>query len=214
MSLQSLGLVSLSFSTIVYSVWLLPQIGYNARRHSVEGLSFLWHALLVFGACFDAIYGVGTQLPWLYRLVTILTLMALAVQHWQWVVHGCCDRLRLPIMAVTASAIILLVIASCHAYLPFSRGLYDVVGLLSNLSFLLYPLPQIIKQYHERSTAGLSVLFVLVTLVLNISDGFSAIALGWDWPSLLGPPLLILCQLILLMQVYRYRSVLPCEAVA
>ena len=214
MSLQSLGLVSLSFSTIIYCVWLLPQIGYNAKRQSMEGLSFSWHALLVFGACFDAIYGVGTQLPWLYRLVTMLTLTALAVQQWQWVVYGCCDRLRIPIMTVTASAIILLVIATCHACLPFSRGVYDIAGLLSNLSFLLYPLPQIIKQYHERSTAGLSVLFVCLSLVLNICDGFSAVALDWDWPSLLGPPLLILCQIILLVQVHRYRAVLGCEVPA
>jgi uncharacterized protein with PQ loop repeat len=67
-------------------------------------------------------------------------------------------------------------------------------------------LPQIIKNYVNKSTMGLSHYFVFIAIFLNMCDSTSAWALGWDYPSKIGPAVALIGNLILLRQIFYYEK--------
>lgn len=211
LSISELGFITLSCSSCLYMVWLLPQIIYNAQRRSISGISFGWHALLLLGSCFDLLYGLGMHMPWLYVLVTLASLTALCIQHLQWwyykVRSDLCSLFGLWQFWLLTISVISIITVSLLAKLDWLEcpvSLYDLAGLMANISFVLYVLPQISKQYIDKQAEGISVWFVGLTMLLNTFDIFSAYALHWAWPSLVGPPFAFCCNLVLLYQLRLY----------
>ncbi len=207
MTLPSFGSYTLTISTALYTVWLLPQILYNFRHHNITETSFLMHAFIMMGCAFDLNYGLGAHLPIQYLWVSCLNLTLLIIQHYQWFSHSKTTTLTIYWLLLSFLVISLITYSalSHHYNSTTPKNVILAFGWLANGSFLLYPVPQIIKQYHNHSATGISVTFIFLSLILNLLDLFSAYALAWPKPSYIGPFILINCQLILLYQHYFYH---------
>src|SRR3989338_11149191 len=83
-----IGEITLSLSTLIYFFWFLPQIYLNFKRKNTDGLSLWMHGLLLLGYSADLLYGFGRHMQWQYRLVTIVGLICLFVQHIQFGKYG------------------------------------------------------------------------------------------------------------------------------
>jgi uncharacterized protein with PQ loop repeat len=206
MTSHSLGEITLSFSTFIYIIWLLPQLKLNFKRKSTKGLSFWMHSLLFLGYSADLAYGFGLSMEWQYRMVTIVGLLSLSIQHWQFGYYELGKSLDKFQYYVASIALFSFLVFSIHT-LGFTRNLrefYNFFGMVSNVAFLIYLVPQIVTNYLNQSTEGLSLWFVIFTGFLDVCDLISACTLQWSWPSLLGPSVGFLFQAVLLFQIYYY----------
>lgn len=208
MTLHTLGEISLTFSTIIYILWLFPQLQLNFQRKSTQGLSFWLHTLLFIGYGTDLIYGFGFHMEWQYRLVTIVGLLCLLVQHVQFGYYG--DKRSRKQIHYRFMTIVLISFLLFSIYVAFftvhSSAVSNVAGMISNISFFSYVFPQIIKNYYQSSVEGLSFLFVFFTIILGVCDMTSAMALHWSWPSFVGPFLGLSTKMVLLLQIFTYRG--------
>lgn len=208
MNLNLIGHITLNLSTAVYIVWLVPQILLNFKRKNTEGLSMLMHGILCVGYLSDLMYGFGLGMQWQYRAVTLVGLGSLAIQHYQfghYGLHRTTEKrtyLLLNILYLVLFSYTIYAIAIRHQ----NRNFYDAAGLLSNVCWLTYLLPQIIKNYINKSTVGLSSYFVGISIFLTLCDSTSAWTLAWDYPSKIGPVIALTGHLILLTQILRYAK--------
>lgn len=205
--------ISLNTSLFIYLIWLLPQIILNFKRQNTKGLSILMHGILCLGYVSDLVYGFGREMQWQYRTITIVGLISLAVQHYQFFRYGLHNE-KQKIIYVLLSALYILIL--CYAigiiyWGGYSKEFYNFIGMLANACWLSYALPQIIKNYTNQSTEGLSLLFVLFAIFLNVCDATSAWTLNWDYPSKIGPAISFVSNMILIFQVIyygrRYRQI-------
>jgi uncharacterized protein with PQ loop repeat len=201
-----LGHITLNLSLSIYLIWFVPQIILNFKRKNTEGLSMLMFGILCIGYLSDLMYGFGTGMQWQYRTVTIVGLCSLAIQHYQFDRYG----LHRSTEKYTYYALSFLYLAWL-SYAIFaiksgfhSRDFYDFAGMLANMCWFSYMLPQIFKNYFNKSTVGLSIYFVCFAIFLNLCDSTSAWTLGWDYPSKIGPAVTLLGNLTLLFQVIYY----------
>lgn len=205
--MHSLGQLTLTISSTIYLIWFIPQIILNFKRKDTEGLSLLMHAILCFGYLTDLIYGFGLNMQWQYRAVTIAGLCSLAVQHYQFGRYGL-HRLN---QKLTYHALTLLcsIVFSFAIYVinfgQYSQRFYDHIGIFSNACGLAFMLPQIIKNFNNQSTVGLSPYFVMIAIFLNVCDSISAWTLNWDYPSKVAPFISMMGNIILLSQVFYYE---------
>lgn len=189
-------------------MWFIPQIVLNFKRKNTEGLSLFMHGILLLGYLCDLIYGFGCQMQWQYRMVTIVGLISLSIQHYQ-IGHY---HLTLPkekrlYKALTITYPLLFILClSVIAFSHFDKSIFDLLGMCTNVCWLIYGIPQIIKNYNNQSTVGLSTLFVCFSIFLNLCDSTSAWALNWDYPSKIGPLFALTQNFILLFQVIYYAK--------
>jgi len=220
LDLNLLGQVSLDISTGAYLIWFLPQLFLNFKRHSTHGLSLSMHGLLCVGYLCDLVYGFGLGMQWQYRLITGIGLMSLCIQNYQFLKYGILKEgnheksrikniyfifLNLIFLSLIIFALHILIFSkSAHSFYP--RSFYDDLGMVANICWFTYMIPQIIKNYFSKSTLGLSPYFVLIALFLNLCDSTSAWALDWDYPSKIGPMTAFAKNLILIFQVGYYAK--------
>lgn len=207
MNAHTLGEITLSISTAVYFVWFVPQILLNFRRKSTKGLSFWMHGLLLIGYTADLLYGFGRHMQWQYRMVTIVGLFFLFIEHLQFAYYNCKTRSQQWQYGLLTVAVIGLLI---YAVLNFtvthhSTGYYNMAGFISDMCWMTYILPQLIKNYRAKSTEGLSIGFVLISILLSALDITSTFALHWAWPSILSEAITIVKKAILIYQICHYR---------
>jgi uncharacterized protein with PQ loop repeat len=201
-----IGNISLNVSFIGYLLWFLPQISLNFKRKSTEGVSMLMYGILCVAYLCDLMYGFGCHMQWQYRTITIVGLLSLAVQHYQLARYG----LRKPSEKLTylvlniIYAVLLMVSIYVIYFGHFSQNTFDQLGMCTNMCWFVCSVPQIIKNYYNQSTTGLSLLFVCFSVFLNLCDGTSAWALSWDYPSKVGPLLSLIQNSILLYQIKYY----------
>lgn len=206
--MQSIGHITLNLSLNVYLVWFVPQLFLNFKRKDTEGLSMLMHGILCIGYLCDLLYGFGRDMQWQYRLVTMIGLCSLAIQHYQfgrYGLHRVTERYTYVALSVIYIALLTYVI-SVLALGVYGKAFYNHAGMLANACWFSYMLPQIVKNYRNKSTTGLSLGFVLLALSLNLCDNTSAWALGWDYPSKIGPAVTFFGNLLLLSQVIYYAK--------
>lgn len=205
---HTIGEITLSLSTLIYIIWFIPQIWMNYQRKSTAGLSLWMHGLLFLGYSADLLYGFGRHMQWQYRLVTIVGLIFLFLQHLQFAKYGLRTKaLKINYALLSILIIALLVFAIFNfAVTHHSKMYYDRVGYFEDACFWLYAFPQMIKNFQQKSTAGLSMWFVILAVVLSILDLISALTLHWDFPSILNPTVEIFKKSILVAQVYYYRQ--------
>jgi len=207
MTAHTLGEITLSISTIIYFMWFVPQIILNYQRKSTEGFSLWMHGLLLIGYTADLLYGFGQHMEWQYRLVTIVGLCFLLVEHVQIAHYNCrTSAQKWNFAALTTIVIILLIYAVMNfTWLHHGKRYYNVAGFISDLCWMTYVLPQIIKNFRQKSTQGLSIWFVIISLVLSGLDITSTFALHWAWPSILSECVTLVKKSILIFQVWYYR---------
>src|SRR5438445_7099169 len=88
MTAHTVGEITVNISSLIYFVWFVPQIWLNYRRKNTDGLSLWMHGLLLLGYSADLLYGFGRDMQWQYRMVTIVGLFFLFIQHYQFGRYG------------------------------------------------------------------------------------------------------------------------------
>jgi uncharacterized protein with PQ loop repeat len=203
-----IGQISLNTSFFIYVIWLLPQILLNFKRKDTEGLSMLMHGILYLGFLTDLMYGFGREMQWQYRAVTIIGLLSLTVQHYQFFrygLHNAKQKMMFHILSIFCLSLLMYVISTIRSN-HTSQQFYDAAGMISNACWLSYMLPQIIKNHLNRSTVGLSLAFIFLSMFLEVCDFTSAWMLGWDYPSKVGPLVTFIGNLILFFQITYYAK--------
>lgn len=205
---HEIGQITLSISTCIYLIWFLPQLWLNFKRKNTDGLSLWMHGLLLLGYSADLLYGFGRHMQWQYRVVTIVGLLCLVVQHIQFARFGLHSRsIKNNYIALT----ILVALVFMYAVLNFTwlhhdKKYYDMAGFISDSCWMTFLFPQMIKNFKLKSTMGLSHGFVELAILLSILDLISALMLHWDLPSLVNPMVSLLKKSILGLQVLYYRK--------
>jgi uncharacterized protein with PQ loop repeat len=204
--MSSIGSISLNISFSIYLVWFIPQILLNFKRKNTDGLSLFMHSILCLGYLCDLMYGFGRDMQWQYRTVTIIGLISLSIQHIQIAYYGLkSQREKLTYFTFNIIFILLFITSICVIkFSHFDKEIFDLLGMCTNTCWLMYGIPQIIKNYSKQSTIGLSTLFICFAIFLNLCDTTSAWALNWDYPSKIGPMLSLIQNFMLLSQVMYY----------
>lgn len=203
-----IGEITLSISSVIYCIWFIPQIWENFQRKSTDGLSLWMHGLLLLGYSADLLYGFGREMQWQYRTVTIVGLIFLCIQHVQFGKYGLHTK---AIMVNYLGLSLLTMIVFTYAILNFTllhhgKNYYDIAGFISDICWATYVFPQIIKNFKQKSTRGLSVGFVAISILLSLLDITSTFALHWDWPSVLSECITLFKKSILVFQIMYYRN--------
>ena len=206
MTSHFIGEITLSISSAIYFVWFLPQLWMNFKRKHTDGLSLWMHGLLLLGYSADLLYGFGRHMQWQYRMVTIVGLICLFVQHFQFGRYGV--KTKAFILNYLFLSLLTIIVFS-YAILNFTllhhhKNYYDTAGFVSDVCWMTYLLPQIIKNFRQKSTKGLSTWFIILSIVLSLLDITSTFALHWDWPSILSECITLVKKSILIFQVVYY----------
>jgi hypothetical protein len=206
MTLAKLTNYTLYISFVLYVSLLLPQVFYNLKRRSVDGLSWGMHLLLITSYIFDIGFSVGTLMPWQYYAIPMTEVPILMVQHVQFKVYRreyqprgyVIITISLLLLAITMIA--LLSRRAQYAYL------FPLFGFVSLTGWSIANIPQIILNFRSRSTEGLVVSYAFVSCIAHSSDIISAYGLNWGIPIKIGSPFAFLLGLILISQYYYYRQ--------
>lgn len=199
-----IGTITLNLSFFTYLVLYLPQVIHNLRRKSTEGLSFLMHVFLVIGYMADVMYGFGRHMQLQYRLVSIIGLICLAVQHFQF---GYYHKPTWKYISVT------FLLFSYMGYVLYSllgpvmpAQDYIDAGYIAWGVGVVYTLPQVWKNYRFSSTLGVSILFIVFDILSSTCDSISAWCLHWDLPSRMGSPIEAALGVLLLVQTVYFSQ--------
>lgn len=202
---ESIGYITLNLSFILYLIFFVPQLFHNARHSHIRNLSLGMHYVFCTAYLMDLAYGFGRDMQWQYKTVTIVGLASLTVQHLQIYRSGLADKwywfFTLLFAGLFTSISVGLQTQSLTAQLLL------MMGMISQVGWLLYTVPQITKNHQLKSTAGVSLSFVLLALLLGICDTISAWTFDWGLPNKIGSPLSAAIKCILLLQFFRYRSI-------
>lgn len=209
--MHTLGEITLNISTALYFIWFIPQLKLTFTRRSTHGLSLFMHSLLMLGYIMDLMYGFGQSLPLQYRLVTLFGLVSLLIEHFQFARFGLNTKNEKTLYILVSGIFSLLFISVIYnVFIDIhSKLYYNIAGFISMSCWLAFFLPQIIKNFVNRSTEGLSKTFVWISLFTSICDFTSAFALNWALPSKVSAPINLIQELILIAQFYSYQKEIP-----
>jgi uncharacterized protein with PQ loop repeat len=208
MPLETIGKIVLNVSFCLYLVLLLPQLLHNLLLKKTKSLSLAMHSILFAAYLTDWIYAFGREMPLQYKLVTVIGLSCLLIQHFQFYLQ----------QKNEANFIKNYFFITTLLTLTFFVGIFGLINKIFNLKHLLllesvsqvgwlsYLLPQIFINWRIKSIKGISLYFVLIAFFITISDSICAWTLNWDLPLKLGSPILFLIKLVLLGQFLLYRK--------
>jgi uncharacterized protein with PQ loop repeat len=207
-STSLLGAISLNTSFVLYLIVYLPQIVHNCTHSHLAQLSIGMHVLLYTAYCLDLLYGFSSHLQWQYQTVSVVGLSLLMVQHLQLTYYFKTQKKRSwvcfnHLFLLTTMGLIFWFFIIKNAILGHLETQW--VGYLSRSCFLLYALPQILKNNTLHSTNAISVPFIYLNISLSILDLISAWCLDWGWPNKLASPIMVCLMLSLLVQTNRHR---------
>ena len=203
-----IGEITLTISSLVYIVWFLPQLWLNFKRKNTDGLSLWMHGLLLLGYSADLLYGFGRHMQWQYRMVTIIGLFCLFVQHIQFARFGLHSR-AIKNNFIFLSVLVVIVFSYAifnFTFLQHGKQYYDIAGFVSDGCWMTFLFPQMVKNFRLKSTVGLSNGFVELAILLSFLDMTSALLLHWDLPSLVNPCVSLLKKSVLAFQIAYYRK--------
>lgn len=201
--LEKVGYLTLNISFFVYLIFYCPQLIHNLKQKNIRELSLLMHFILCIATIADLIYGFVRDMQWQYRIVTIVSLVWLTIQHLQ-ICYAIRNRQTLLMSFVLGVALIFSMFGIYFKFL--SKELAIVAGGVAQVGIFIFALPQIIKNYRDGTAIGVSIYFVFLTVILNTLDAISAWTLNWDWPSKFGSPLALVLALVLLRQFWLYNK--------
>jgi len=203
-----IGTISLNLSFVLYLILYFPQIIHNRNPQSIQQLSLMMHLLLYVSYCLDLVYGFSSQLPWQYNVVSFVGIGLITTQHVQIIID--LKRRHQPVHMNYLIIIFLLILFSLLCFFSFMHARIDTqitaaIGYLSRLLFVIYIIPQLIKNNAMQSAQAISVYSIYLNLTLACLDTISAWSLNWGWPNKLSAPLIGLLMLTLLMQTRSMR---------
>ncbi len=203
-----IGEISLNISFVFYLLVYLPQILHNRQSNHLSNLSMGMHFILYTSYCLDLFYGFSSDLQWQYKTVSIVSLTLLVIQHIQLTCHYQAQKKRgwfnfnvLFILTTGASIVYFFIVNQAR----LSEQTTQTLGYLSRAGFLIYTLPQIMKNRALKSTHAISIKFIYLSLLLSVLDMTSAWCLNWGWPNKLGSPLTMSLMLMMLLQMKKYQ---------
>lgn len=202
---QIIGKISLNISLVLYLINYAPQIFHNQMRPYLSGMSFYFHYLLLISWIADLIYGIGMHMPWQYRLVSVLGLLYLLIQHVQIrkiiVEHRSFQYGSYFLFCATVTGFL------CLYFYKNNKLLFISLGYLSEIAGWISCFPQIIKNLTLTSSAlSLSMIYLLLDLFSAFCDNVSAWVLVWPTPSKLGAIFSVIICLILITQRIRVQK--------
>jgi uncharacterized protein with PQ loop repeat len=209
MTTAMIGTISLNISFVFYLLVYLPQILHNRKSNHISSLSMGMHFILYSSYCLDLLYGFSCDLQWQYKTVSVVSLTLLVIQHIQITCHYHTQKKWLLfnfnlIFIFTAGVSIVYFFTVYQA--SVSELTSQIIGYLSRAGFLIYTLPQIMKNRALKSANAISIKFIYLSLTLSMLDMTSAWCLDWGWPNKLGSPLTMSLMLIMLLQIKKYNS--------
>ena len=198
----NIGNIALNISVGTYLFYFLPQLLHNKNKNNTKNLSWGLHIIYICGMCLDLIYGFGNHLAIQYRLVTIVGLICLMIQHLQLCHNKTNNKLATILAAFLYSTAILVVSLN----LKLTSSTYNTIGLLSQFCWWSAFIPQIIKNYQLKNGSALATTFIALTLSCSVLDLIAAISLGWPYPSIISPPIMIILHSTCWLQKIYYRK--------
>jgi len=203
-----IGNISLNISFILYLIVYIPQIIHNRISQNIAQLSLWLHTLLYLSYSFDLVYGFSSQLPWQYKVVSIVGLSLVMLQHLQFLnffIHQ-----RALSLAKLNIGFLIFNLVLLYYFFGIAHGKVGVqttaiFGTIARLCGLIYCLPQIIKNKYSQSGNAISVHFLYLNLTLAILDTISSWCLDWGWPNKLASPLNGIMMIIILWQAKKYK---------
>lgn len=163
------------------------------------------HIILLISSICDLFYALSRNMPWQYYMVAVVSICTLSTQHFQfWRYH----RRNLPPFYRTGTVLLILLGLFETVLLRTSREswLLSLCGYIAMAGYFSASLPQILINRRLRSTAGVSLSFVLLLAGGLCCDIVSAYSLNWGLPNKIGGPASLLLQFILLRQFWIYRN--------
>ncbi|MBI5448281.1 MAG: PQ-loop repeat-containing protein [Gammaproteobacteria bacterium] len=207
-TLLLVGNISLNISFFLYLILYIPQIIHNRHTEHLLNLSLSMHFLLYTAYLSDLFYGYSSHLPWQYKTVSMVGLSLLIIQHLQLTNHFMKNQKQTKV--IFNFLFFIFTLATCyyffiiqHTELTASTTL--IIGSISRAFYLLYCLPQIIKNKILKSANAMSIQFLYLNLSLSILDMISAWCLNWGWPNKISAPVMSLASILMLLQVKKYR---------
>lgn len=203
-----IGNICLNIAFVLYLFVYLPQIVHNRNTNHIANLSLKMHFTFYIAYLLDLFYGFSSNLPWQYRMVSIIGVSLLTVQHIQitqffWIKNKQIWFNSLFLLSIVISIIYFFTIQQAL----YSENATLLIGYISRAGFLLYTVPQILKNKRLQSTSAISLSFVYLNLTLSILDLIAAWCLNWGWPNKLGAPIAVSLMLIMLLQTKKYKAV-------
>ena len=204
---QQIGAICLNVAFALYLVVYLPQIIHNQKSQDLVNLSLKMHFLFYIAYLLDLFYGYSCDLPWQYKTVSIVGLTVLSIQHLQ-ITHYF-SKLQKRLSVYLNMLFLFGVGLSIVYFFSINQGIYSesttlLIGYISRVCFLLYTLPQIIKNKKLKSASAISIQFVYLNLTLAILDLVAAWCLNWGWPNKLGSPIMVALMIVMLLQMKKY----------
>jgi|APSaa5957512535_1039671.scaffolds.fasta_scaffold74376_2 uncharacterized protein with PQ loop repeat len=202
--MQSIGHITLNISLLIYLIYFIPQIIHNHRQNTTADISLATHSLMVASNMMDLIYGFGFSLEWQYRLVTTLTLSFLMIQQFQ-ILKARYDltlKVHTLIICIITAAIILLIYGNI-----IPRSLLITAGIISSIIYCGYWIPQIILNFKLKKADGFSIIYLRLVFIACMCDLTSALSLGWPYPSVVTPIIIMSMILIIFYQRRKYKKI-------
>lgn len=208
MYLHTLGEISLTLTAMLYLSWFIPQLMLTFKCRDTSNISLWMHTLLVLGYMADIFYGYGMQMQLRYRVVTVVGLFTLAVEHFQFGRYNKWQKKsKIGFYALTVLLIILFGLLVYHtSFVLHSKECYNIFGFISCLCWFACMWPQFIKNIVKQSTQGFSSKSALMSLFCGVGDIVSAYGLAWSWPNKIGSMLILIPRVLLFMQYYYYKE--------
>lgn len=203
-----IGKISLNCSFILYLLMYLPQIYHNYKSPHIASYSLGMHYILYSSLWLDLIYGFSSELPWQYKSVSVIGVILLTIQHLQLTASFLHEQKRYWLTFNLLYLVILssLIVCFFNTNATLNTLQIAIIGYTSRLGFIVYTLPQIIKNKRSISAQAISITYVFISLTLAWLDTISAWCLDWGWPNKLASPLTIILLLILLKQCMSASS--------
>lgn len=80
---ETIGNAVLNLAFILYLIHYFPQLLTNRKNSNLEHLSLHFHGMLSVCYFSDLAYGLGMNMPWQYRCVSMIGSACLLIQHGQ-----------------------------------------------------------------------------------------------------------------------------------
>ena len=198
--METLGHITLNISTVIYIFLFLPQNIHNQLKHSTKHISMLTHMLMILANSFDLIYSIGFSFEWQYIMIDGIFLFFLFMQQLQ-ILN---DRRNKKIVIHTLFIFIFLLTI---IFMALNKGLLSKnnllhLGEISNITYNVYWLPQIYKNFKNKNADGFSIIYLCLASFTSSCDIISGITLNWPLPTIIGSSFLLF---ILLLQITQFK---------
>ncbi|WP_440682670.1 PQ-loop repeat-containing protein [Cysteiniphilum halobium] len=191
--LSYLGEFTLNLSLALYFIHFLPQLYHNIYKPNYNNISLNTQIMYLGATSLDLIYGLGFNYQWQYIAVDIVYLSTLSIQQFQ-LMYARIFSIFIHILSflwiifIVITAVVLVRLG--HKSQGFHIGSNDnlifwISGYISSFLWIILWFPQIIKNFFYKTSGGYSLPFIVIGVIITLSDITSALIYHWKWLNLL-----------------------------